>query len=247
MTDVKYIHHQFKLKMNKLDTGSNYDIPPAFIDTILFEALNEYIEIFYSGNTKQYQLGFEVTQQRIDMLKDFVVAYPDIVPIIPISSVNYGNFKLQKFDFTPFAQKYKHFLKAEGKDSICSSIIPVTIEQLNNIDFALQGKFTKPSTKWKRVLGNIVKNSLFTYAENNITELYLTYLKTPIKPFFGGYDSLEYLQGDLTAPNNASPQINTELSIDYAHILVNIMIGIASSNISDFQKSQIYEQKIISI
>lgn len=242
MTDTKYIHHLFKLKMNKLDSGANYDLPPAFIDTLIWEALNEYIEIFYSGNTKNYQLGFEATQQRMDLLKDFINSYPDIPALLPTSSIDYNNVKLQRFDISSI--DYKHMLRIVGKDSLCSRIIKLDVEQLNNLDNELISHFKKPSVKWLRGFAYVIKNKIYTYTENNLTELYLTYIKTPIKPFFGGYNTLEFLQGDNTAPSATSPQVNVELSKDYANILVNIMVQLASININDFNKGQVFQQKI---
>lgn len=247
MTDVKYIHHLFKLKMNKLDTGVNYDYPPAFIDTILWEALNEYIEIFYSGNTKQYKLGFEVTQQRMDMLKDYLVSYPDIPALTYSTTQNFSGVKLEKYNLASLSQKYKHIVKCSGLDSSCANMILIDIEPFNNIDKMLLDEFNKPKARWYRGKGHVVKDNLFIYVENNLSELYISYLKIPIKPFFGGYNTLEYIQGDLTAPSTLSPQINIELSPDYAGVLTNIMVEIASSNVNDFQKQQIFEQKIISI
>lgn len=242
MTDTKYIHHLFKLKMNKLDSGANYDLPPAFIDTLIWEALNEYIEIFYSGNTKNYQLGFEATQQRMDLLKDFINSYPDISALSPTSSIDYNNVKLQRFDISSI--DYKHMLRIVGKDSLCSSIIKLDIEELNNLDNELISQFKKPSVKWLRGFAYVIKNKVYTYAENDLTEIYLTYIKTPIKPFFGGYNTLEFLQGDNTAPSATSSQVNVELSKDYANILVNIMVQLASININDFNKGQVFQQKI---
>ena len=233
--------------MNKLDTGANYDYPPAFIDTLIWEALNEYIEIFYSGNTKQYKLGFEVTQQRMDMLKNYLVAYPDITALIRSSTQNFSGVKLEKYNLATLTQKYKHIVRCSGLDSICVNMILIDIEPFNNIDKMLTDEFNKPKSKWNRGKGYIVKDNLFVYVENNLSELYISYLKIPIKPFFGGYDTLEYIQGDLTAPNAITPQINIELSPDYAGVLTDIMVEIASSNVNDFQKQQIFEQKIISV
>lgn len=230
-----------------MDTGANYDYPPAFIDTIIWEALNEYIEIFYSGNTKQYKLGFEVTQQRMDMLRDYLVSYPDIAALVRTSTQNFSGVKLEKYNLASLTQKYKHIAKVSGLDSVCANMILVNVEPFNNIDSMLLDEFNRPKSRWQRGLGHVVKDNLYVYVENNLTELYLSYLKIPIKPFFGGYNTLEYIQGDLTAPSTLSTQINIELSPDYAGVLTDIMVEIVSSNVNDFQKQQIFEQKIISV
>jgi hypothetical protein len=228
--------------MNKLDSGSNYDVPPAFIDTLVWEALNEYIEIFYSGNTKNYQIAFETTQQRMDFLKDFINSYPDIPALLPFDSIDYNGSKLQRTDLSTIS--YRHFLKGSCKDGFCGKIIPLEIETLNNLDNELISEFKKPSLKWLRAFAYVIKNTLYTYSENNLSEIYLTYIKTPIKPFFGGYNTLEFIQGDLNAPNITSNQVNVELSKDYANILVDIMTELASNNINDFNKGQVFQQKI---
>jgi len=74
---IERLHQEIKFRWNKLNSNHKKDLPGAYLDDALNKATDDFIEIFYSGNnSKEYKFGFEVIQQRIDMLQTLVVELP---------------------------------------------------------------------------------------------------------------------------------------------------------------------------
>lgn len=244
-TNISKIHQLCKLKLNKLDSNSNYDLSPAFIDLLAWETLNEYIDIFYSGSDKQLKLGFESTQQRIDMLKDFVVSYPEQNLLSPISSSFYRDgFYITLFNLNSLVKKYKHFLRGVVYNN-CNNSLKIDIETTNSLDYKLNNSYEQPSSKWKTCLGLIENNILKIYSDSPILNLELTFLKVPTKCFFGGYNTFEYLNGDLNAPHIGTAKVDLDLSEEYSNVFTDLLTMNISSYISDYQKSQELKNKIM--
>lgn len=218
-------HQKFKFKVNKLDSNHKRDLPPAHIDTLINYAVRQFLEIFYAGNNaKRYNLGFEVTQQRIDMLSDLVVKYPLQPSLVPVE-IDTGIYEIKLRDLK---FEYCHLLRA-FIDSDCGTI-NVAVKQHDDMNMLLNDEFQKPSLKWKRVLTNIAKSSdgegsslyLYTGGLFSIDEVKLEYLKAPNKMFFGGYDTIEYLAGDEDAPNKDSESISVDISDKYCDLIIAI-------------------------
>ena len=237
-TPINKIHQLYKLKSNRLDSNANSDIPPAFIDLLLWESLNEYVDIFYSGSDKQLKLGFETTQQRLDLIKDFIVTYPEQPTIIPATiNTNYYGLIVNNFNFSNLLYKYKHFVRGTVVDS-CNNRYKIDKIQQDDLDYKLNDTHQRPSVKWQRVVSTINKNQLQVYSELQLTGLELSYVKVPNKPFYGGYNTLEYLAGDTLAPSSSSAKIDVELDDAYSNILTDLMVINTSSYIGDYNKSQ---------
>jgi hypothetical protein len=244
-TNITKIHELVKLKLNKLDSNANYDLPPAFIDLLLWEALNEYIDIFYSGSDKQLKLGFESTQQRLDMLRDFVVTYPDEPLLVPnVTTTQRDSFTVSVFNLNNLSRTCKHYLRGTVINN-CNNRLKIDIVKHDHLDYKLNDEYNKPSSNWGRAIGLIDNKALKVYSDVALTSLEISYLKTPLKPFFGGYNTLEFLAGDLTAPSAASAQINVELSDEYSNTLTDILVMNISSYIGDYSKSQELKNKIM--
>ncbi len=100
------IRHEIKLRWNKINSNHKKDFPDAYLDDIVNDTINDYIEIFYSGNnSKKYKLGFEVTQQRIDMLSTLVVPFKSAATTLVSPTI----YKLELSSLDP---QYKHFVRA---------------------------------------------------------------------------------------------------------------------------------------
>lgn len=236
---IERIHQEIKFRWNKLNSNHKKDFPKAYLDDAINKASNDYIDIFYSGNnTKQYKLGFEVTQQRIDLLQTLVV--PELTySATPVTSERY------QVDLTSFDPSYRHFLRAYVNPVECpDKRIPIDIIRLNDLDKKLSDHHTRPSLPWNRCLGSIKGNYLELYTKGyTITEVHIEYLKNPIPVFSGGYDSLEYLSGDLTAYQAGSPQVQSE--IPNHDLLVDMTVQYISSVLEDANKFQLQEKTIL--
>lgn len=244
-TNIKKIHELFKIKSNKLDSNAQADLPPAFIDLLIWEALNEYVDIFYTGSDKQLKLGFESTQKRTDMLKDFVVSYPQepyLSPTSPTYSLN-GTI-VTIFNLASLSKIYKHFLRGTVLNE-CNKRLKLSIEKNDHLDYKLGDEFAKPSSKWGTTLGIIEKDILKVYSDVPLQNLEISYIKRPDKPFFGGYNTLEFINGDSTAPSVSSAAVHIELNDTYSNILTDIMVANMAAYIGDYNKSQDTKNKIM--
>lgn len=238
---IERLHQEFKLRWNKLNSNHKKDFSSAYLDDIFNKASEDYVEIFYSGNTtKQYRLGFEVTQQRIDMLQTLIV---------PESTYNATLVEVGKYvvDLTQLTPKYRHFLRAYVIPTECSTKrIPVTIIRLNDLDTKLADANTQPSLTWSRCLGSIKNNTLELYTKNyTISDVHIEYLRSPVKVFSGNYNSLEFINGDTTAYSATSATVTSDLPETYHDLLVDMAVQYASVILEDTAKFQLQEKTIL--
>jgi hypothetical protein len=245
---IARMRHEIKLRWNKINSNHKKDFPDAYLDDIINDSIHEYVEIFYSGhNPKRYNLGFEVTQQRIDMLSTLVVPDNSSVTATHVSGNKY-NYNLSLLN-----PQYSHFLRGAVIVDACDSLsIPINIIRHNDFDHKMDDENTKPSLKWKRALG-LIKGStspalevLYVYTDDNYvaTKLKIEYLRKPRKVFSGGYDSLEFLLGDTTAYKSADTPVDCDLPEQYHTLVVDIAVQNIARMLEDPNKFQITEEKI---
>jgi len=237
------MHSEIKLRYNKLNSNNKPDLPKQFIDDYLNNAQDEFIRICYAGNnSKKFKLGFETTQQRIDLLSSIV---------IPEETANVTLFKtnVYKVTLSGLLHKYRHLIRLYANTS-CGKIecIPVKHE---DIDPYLRNENTKPSAIWRRCLYVVASDGannsclyLYTGGEYTITNVTLSYIKEPKKVFYGGYNTLEFINGDTTAPSVATAAISSELPLTSHDFLVDIAVQLISRSLEDINQLQITEDKI---
>lgn len=244
---IARMRHEIKLRWNKINSNHKKDLPDAYLDDIINDSIHEYVEIFYSGqNPKKYNLGFEVTQQRIDMLSTLVVPDNSSVTATHVSG---NKYTYQLDDLNP---TYGHFLRGSVIVESCDNLsIPIYIIRHNDFDTKIGDENTKPSLKWRRSLGLIKGDTdggqvLYVYTDDNFTatNLKIEYLKKPRKVFSGGYDSYEYLLGDTTAPSSSDTPIDCDLPELYHTLVVDIAVQNIARMLEDINKIQITEEKI---
>ena len=225
---IQRLHHEIKFRFNKLNSNHKEDFWPQHIDDAINKATDDYIEIFYSGRlNKPYQLGFDVTQQRMDMLNNLVISSV-VTPTLVTTN---------KYSIT-LPVTYKHFVRGTTN---CG--IPITIVRHNDLDQKLHDENTKPSKKWNRALGVFQDNKLFIYTDGTISTVEITYIKQPVKVFFGGYDTYEFTLGDTTAYSTLTPPVNSEISNH--DILADMTVQYLSGIIEDNYRTQVIEKNII--
>ena len=237
---IERIHQEIKTRWNKLDSNHKKNLPTPLIDDCINKATDDFIEIFYAGSPKNYRLGFEVTQQRIDMLQSLVVpekSYP-----VTLSSIDVYTLDLNTLD-----PKYRHFLRAYVIPTNCpSKKIPITIIRSNDLDVKLIDHNTKPSLTWNRCLGSIKNNNLVLYTNNyQLDNVVFEYLRQPAKVFFGGYDTVEYMAGDTSAYNQTSPQVTSDLHESYHDLLIDLTVQYIARILEDNNKLQLQQDQIL--
>lgn len=236
---ISRMHYEIKFRWNKMNSNHKIDFPKEELDDAINKASDDYVEIFYSGNnSKEYKLGFEVTQQRVDMLSSLVIPDQAISPTVVTAN------KLYKVDLSVLDPKYKHFIRGSVISPGCSKAIPITIVRHNDLDYKLRDENQKPNLKWNRCLGLFKTDGLYLYSDYVISNVFIEYVSVPVKVFSGGYDSLEYLAGDTSAYNIASPIVDS--NIPEHDLLVDMTVQYLSRTLEDTNKFTLLKEQILS-
>lgn len=235
---LQEIHWEVKLRYNKLDSDHKKDLSPAEIDAVVNNAINYFVECCYSGNNyKKYKLGFEVIQQRTDMLSNLVVRRPR-QPILTHFNVENNVYE---YKISQLAYPYIYYLRSNVQTEC--GLAEVRIEQHDDLNLVLKDPYRKPSKKWRRLVGSFNEasdgdgDSLYVYTDGefaSVQGLHMEYLRAPKKVFFGGYDSIEYevcvLNGgteeECAAIYNtaSSPTVECDISSHYHSFIVDIAV-----------------------
>lgn len=237
------MHSEIKLRYNKLNSNHKKDLPTPYIDDLINDAQDEFLHICYSGNNyKRFKLGFEATQQRIDMLSTLVPPEEDV-------AVTLFKAGIYKINLSTLSKPYRHLIRIYVTTS-CGKMECVLIRH-EDLDWQLRSENTKPSSIWRRCI--CIESSdgngnqclyLHTNGEFTITSATISYIKEPIKVYFGGYDTLEFINGDTTSSNTGDPAINSEFPKISHQLIIEIAIQLISRSLQDVQGIQIMEDNI---
>ena len=236
---IQRIHEQVRFRFNKLNSNHKQDLFPEFIDDAINKVLNDYVEIFYSGNnSKPYKLGFEVTQQRIDMLQTLVVPETELPLSLFDTDIYSGSLSL--------LPQYQHFIRGYVVPEECpTQKIPVTIVRHNDLDHKLNSLNQQPSLKWNRCLGVFKNNQIYLYTKSFTPDRFvIEYLKYPSKAYIGGYDSLEFLNGDTDAFSIGDPAQAPNIPENYHDLLVDMVVQYLASVLEDEAKYSFQTREI---
>lgn len=246
MCSIKYLHKEFKLRYNAIDSNHKKDFPTAFIDDFFNSALFSYVEMFSTGNNiKKYKMGFEVTQQRVDMLSTLVVPSEKLIP-------NDFNEELNRYEFklNDLSEDYFHLIRAYTINEC--GLINIKPEQHDDLNIILNDYYKKPSKKWKRLISTIKRSSdqdgssiyVYTNGEFNLDGIYIEYIKCPRNVFFGGYNTIDCDNGGYCSTDNP---VDPDIPSKYCNLLVDMAVQEAASTLYDINQINIKENKINSI
>lgn len=182
-------HSEFKLRGNKVDSNHYVDLFPSQIDSFLNSSADFIVEHY--GELRD----FAKTQFNKDLFGTMLVMFPDQPALVPSSTQG----QQYEYDLSNLKYEYRHLDRAYVQ---CGNlVVPVSLftgDQQHKLNDAYQ----KPSFLWKRLLAKIGKSStssstsLYVYSDVDLNnkELRIEYVKGPKKVFFGGYDSIEFLE-----------------------------------------------------
>jgi len=261
---IREIHWEVKQRYNKLDSNFKKDLTPMEIDALIWDVVVDYVDIFYSGNnSKQYKFGFEVTQQRIDMLSSLVISKP-LQPSLTPDSISDDKYEFYLSEEGQLVAPYFHLIRAYATTDC--GIVNVKIERHNDLNYVLEDAYRKPSRKWKRLVGviesstnSLVESSLYVHSEPGfvITSLDLEFIKCPVRPYFGGYNSIEY--NNCVATSGASCTTNfdnvslptlartIDIPSKYHPIVVDMAVQELSRRLEDGNRFGLRKEKIQTI
>jgi hypothetical protein len=235
MPKIERVHANFKLAYNKVDSNHKKDFPVAFIDDLVNISMRKYVEYVYKT--------FESIQQKTDMLQ--VLVKTENVTLPAPSMV--GKWFKYEIPLSDLSNTYGHLLRSHYEDASCACLYNVDIVQEDDINILLNNPYKQPNDQWRRILGNISDSTLVIYTETAKATLSITYIKEPTKVFFGGYNTLEFIRGDLSSPQSSTAPIDPEIPDLYLDTLVDIMVAEVSGNLGDNNQYNLRKEKISQI
>ena len=181
-------HSEFKLRGNKINSNHYTDLFPSQIDSFLDEAADFIVEHYGELRT------FNLTQFNKDLFGTMLVMFPEQPALIPTDTQG----QQYEYDLSNLKYDYVHLDRAYVQ---CNNmVVPVSLFR-GDEQHKLNDAYQKPSFLWKRLPAKIGKSStqnstsLYVYSDVNLNnkELRIEYVKKPKRVFFGGYDSIEYI------------------------------------------------------
>jgi hypothetical protein len=223
-------HQEFKLRLNKVDSNHYQDFKPWQIDSFLNQAalfiVEHWGELF--GNNSQVNK---------DILGNLLIMYPEQVELdTTLVNGNQYEYKLSRLKY-----KYHHLARAYFQCG--ENVVPVSMIT-HDQQHKLNDAFQKPSFKWKRLPALIGKSSdeeeksLYVYADVDLTKrkIRIEYVKYPVQCFFGGYDTIEYINCQRTGGDNCdqfystnSFPVDSDIPESYHDLQVDVAVMLASS------------------
>lgn len=248
---IQRMHLQFKEKAQRLNSAHEVDLLPYQIDDLINDASDIFVEEYCYKN----QIPYEATQQKIDMLESLVVKVGDDPEnqsgVSPILVESKGGINTYKFPLKSLDHEYLHMIRVyAGTD--CCGFINVKFVQHDDLNNYLTNAFLKPSDKWRRVLAVIGSGHLYLFSEGNISTVNIEYFKKPKRVFFGGYDTLEYIEAiknnrDTTGLYSASnPSVDSDINENYHRTIVDIAVREFSRRTENQNKMMFVKDKLIS-
>lgn len=231
--DIKSMHYEFKLKLDRIDTLSNPDFNVAEIDWLLNEAQLLFVKQRFTQNNNQ-RSGFETTQKRIDDLSTLVVKYPEQSGITPLNN---------SIDLSTLKFPYLFLLRGEVDVQLnpnCIKRVPLKYIQHDDLTEALKDPFTKSSLDYiiytVGKTNNSNSSSIYLYSgDYTVTAVYPEYIKYPNRMSLGGY---KFIDGVVTTTSNCElpEQVHSEI--------IDLAVQLASLNIQNPEYIQLKNAKI---
>ena len=238
--NIDFLHFKLEQGYNKLSNNHQKYLTDVEKDEVLNTAIFEYLEIFIHGrNPKNFNIGFEVTQQRIDMLHTLVVSYPEF----PKQGLTLFDDKIFYYEFP---QDYRSYRSARVFENGCDIAYDVNIEQHGDLATARRSFHRRTSKRFQYIIGTIRNNRLYLYAEDELSpsKLELTYIRKPSKVCKGTYPSLENRNRD-----NSPFQLKQDCDLpeEYVDIIVSIAVQELARRFSDGNTKNIQTDKLINL
>ena len=186
MINIRNLHWEFTERVNRSSSNLNQDFTPAQIDQFIHNSVRTMVQDLGKKEDDVYAMDF---------IGSLIVTAPD-QPAVKAVKVSSGRYELNLADLAFDYFHYKRlFLNQECR------FVKVTMVGEGQLNDILSDYLQRPSKKWNRVYGYVAKatagkgRSIFLLCENIdvIDKVDIEYIRYPKKVFFGGYNSVEYL------------------------------------------------------
>lgn len=224
MINIKSLHWAIKERANRGASNVYQDFTSIELDQLIDDSariiLNRSVPL--EGNS------FDTT-----LVAPLLVTYPDQPALTPVA-VGPGKYEIKTTELKYDYFRYKRIFVNQG----CGDV-KVNMEGVGRLNDILEDHFQRPSRDWKRVYGYVAKSSdsaegsiyLLCEPGTSISDVYIEYIRYPKKVFFGGYDSVEYLdcveRGGLNCTDyysQSSPLQDLEFDELYQSLIVDTAV-----------------------
>lgn len=214
------LHYEFRRRWDKNSNQHRRYLTDVEVDQLFNNVSSDYVDIFATGkNPKNYNVGFEVTQQMIDMVSSLVRSYPEQPALVPFSL----DGDVYSVDFRLLDDTYRHHISSVAIDSDCGRV-NINIEQHHDLNTIRTDFHRKANKKWKRIPASIRNRILYLYTGGlfNISGVQITYVKEPDEICLGTYT----VAPTVVEPNPIliKPASSTDIDENFHHILVTMAV-----------------------
>lgn len=226
---IEELHFEFRRRWDKNSNNHRRYLTDLEVDQLYNNVISDYVDMFGTGkNIKRYDVGFEVTQQMIDMISPLVIGYPE-ESLLSLSNQN--GILIGNLD--SLSKPYRHYVTSFLQDKYCG-LVDVNIEQHHDLSTIRLDYHRKASKMWKRVPATIRNNKIYLYSDGLFTGvqgLQITYIKDPVEVCLGTYTISPTIENPN--PSVIKPQSETDIDPSFHHILVTMAVQEAARIYAD--------------
>ena len=247
---VQEQHIDFKRKLNKIDSATHVNFEVPFID----EYLNEAQEIFIKRRIQTnniYRVGFEVTQKRIEDLREIVAKCPTDIAPIALTEIDTNVYQAD------LPENYLYYIRGNvtcTKGS-CNKELGCIVQQHDDLNNVLGSMFYSPSFEWGELPITFSKDKIYVYSDGTFTPefLLIDYIRRPLRianpdAYIDQLGNTGYLLPVRDAFGNFIPAVQQDCELQSMYVcreIVDIAVELAHMDLGD-PKHQLssYKNKI---
>lgn len=231
---ISEMHWELNHRYNKLNSNDKINLTPIELDAILNSAILKFVQSTYKGSAQHGILQMlDYTQQSKDILNPLVVTETH-----PYS---------QSFSIDNLNNKYLHHVRLTLTTNC--GIFNVLVASHDDLSYILEDAFTQPSKAWRRVVATFNDNAINFYVPNNvtITNVNVTYLKSPVEVYFGSYSTANYTYAGYnsvefntsgTGYRIGDPPVHCDLPESYHDTVIEFALQLLSQRLYDNNQVQ---------
>jgi hypothetical protein len=236
------MHWLVKERFNKLNSNHYRDLTPMQIDESIRNATNVLIDEVLSNRR-----GFEKYQQHTNVLSSLIVS--NAVLQMTLSTNYHSGYNSYFADLKP---DHKYILRLWSRTDC--GYFETVYTQRHILNKRLDNENTKPSKDWNRALYSISNNKIELFLPKDVVmyECFMDYIRKPKDVFFGGYDSLEYVEcvrqsnlGCNAFYSQTSLPVDSEIDSNFHDLIIDYTVKELSRNIEHANKTQLINEKIL--